>query len=238
MIKKTLTYKDFDGNEVTEEHYFHLSVNELMLIENETDGGLEKFLNETTQSGDAMKILAKFREFIGKSYGQRESGTKFHKSDKITEDFLDSLAYEALLEELVMSGNSVNVTEFINGLIPSSLLKQSVKKEALDALQQNKVAASNLKGLGIEVSHVPDPNNLDTGAGAWPRTDEAADDFQDRLQKDRIRSGLADHIDRGTNKPLPWAFREPTERELVVMPTQRMYDVYRRKASGWTPPAE
>lgn len=52
--------------------------------------------------------------------------------------------------------------------------------------------------------------------------------------RDTKNSGLQDPFDEDGNL-LPWAFREPTSRELAAMSTQQLHDVYRRRGSGWSP---
>ena len=41
MIKKTITYKDFDGNDRSEEYRFHLYKHELIEMNFSADGGME-----------------------------------------------------------------------------------------------------------------------------------------------------------------------------------------------------
>ncbi len=40
MLKKTITYEDFDGNQVTEDHFFHLSKADLVEMEVSQKGGM------------------------------------------------------------------------------------------------------------------------------------------------------------------------------------------------------
>jgi hypothetical protein len=54
---------------------------------------------------------------------------------------------------------------------------------------------------------------------------------------DTQQSGLRNAFDESGNV-LPWAFREPTQNEQQAMNSVQMRDVYRRKASGWQPPAQ
>ena len=52
MIKKTVTYTDFDGNERTEDFYFHLTEQELTEWELSVDGGLSGVLTRIINSRD------------------------------------------------------------------------------------------------------------------------------------------------------------------------------------------
>ena len=63
MIKKTITYTDYDGNERTEDFYFNLTKAEVMEMEMMTDGGLEKTINKIIQTTDTKRIIELFKIF-------------------------------------------------------------------------------------------------------------------------------------------------------------------------------
>ena len=44
MLKKTITYTDYDGNERTEDFYFNISKAELAELEYSVKGGLKKMM--------------------------------------------------------------------------------------------------------------------------------------------------------------------------------------------------
>ena len=52
MIKKTITYKDFNGNENTDTFYFNLSEAELSMMEVKFKGGLSNYIKEAVDAGD------------------------------------------------------------------------------------------------------------------------------------------------------------------------------------------
>jgi len=86
MIKKEITFTNFNDEEVTEEHYFHLSKSELIDMELETEGGLSTKLAAIVEGADVKEILQTFRDIIAKSYGQRDpvNASKFFKSPRIS----------------------------------------------------------------------------------------------------------------------------------------------------------
>ena len=57
MIKKTVTYTDFDGNERTEDFFFHLTEQELTEWQFSIDGGLSGALERIINSKDQKKII-------------------------------------------------------------------------------------------------------------------------------------------------------------------------------------
>ena len=70
MFTKTVTYKDFDGNERTEVCRFNLSEPEIIEMETSYPGGLEQMLKKIIEEKDQQKILAVFKELMLKSYGE------------------------------------------------------------------------------------------------------------------------------------------------------------------------
>ena len=46
MLKKTITYTDYNGVERTEDHYFNLSKAESMEMEMSTSGGLSEMIRK------------------------------------------------------------------------------------------------------------------------------------------------------------------------------------------------
>ena len=53
MIKKTMTYKDYDGNERTEDFWFNLTKAEAAKLEFGTTGGVSKMIERIIQEQDA-----------------------------------------------------------------------------------------------------------------------------------------------------------------------------------------
>ena len=95
MLKKTLTYTDYNGNEVTDDLYFHLSTMEVVRIQTELDMREDEELDEYALRIGQEKNLKAILQFIDlivqRSYGVRSSdGKRFDKSPKVLEDLLAS----------------------------------------------------------------------------------------------------------------------------------------------------
>ena len=117
MIKKTITYTDYDGNNRTEDFYFNLTKAEVMEMEMSTDGGLEKMINKIIQTTDTKKIIEIFKSIILKSYGEKSpDGRRFIKNDELREAFSQTEAYSQLFMELATDAKAA--TDFVNGVIP------------------------------------------------------------------------------------------------------------------------
>ena len=55
MLKKQITYKDYNGTERTEDHYFNLSEAECMEMEMGTTGGLSEMIRRIVAAQDTAR---------------------------------------------------------------------------------------------------------------------------------------------------------------------------------------
>lgn len=131
MLKKTITYEDFNGSEVQEDFHFHLSKAELVEMEVSHEGGLQESLQKIIAAEDGKAIIAEFKNIILGAYGKRsEDGKRFVKNAQIREEFESSEAYSTLFMELVT--NAESAIEFVNGIIPQGLDVEAAKITGAD----------------------------------------------------------------------------------------------------------
>ena len=64
MLKKTITYTDYNGTERKEDFYFNMSKAELMEMELGTDGGMENLIQTVIDKQDIPRIMSIFKEII------------------------------------------------------------------------------------------------------------------------------------------------------------------------------
>lgn len=129
MIKKTITYTDYDGNERTEDFYFNLSKPELIEMQVSETGGLEKKIEKISQEQDLKKIIELMKDIIKKSYGVKsDDGKRFIKNEEVLNDFMQSEAYSELFMGLATDADAAS--EFINGILPKGLAEEVKKVEA------------------------------------------------------------------------------------------------------------
>src|SRR5678815_4009297 len=121
MLKKTMTYEDLNGNQVTEDFYFALSKAEL--AELEITGGPEGFsgmLARIATEEDTKEMLRIFKDIIKMTVGRKsEDGKRFEKTEQITLEFMQCPAYSDLL--MTFYTDSGAAAEFISGCVPSDL---------------------------------------------------------------------------------------------------------------------
>lgn len=127
MLKKSITYKDYDGNDKTSTLYFHLNKFEWLELETYTKGGLIENLQHAIETGNAKKTIDILKKIILRAYGEKnpETGT-FEKSDDIAIRFSKTEAFSELFYELAYNEESSKA--FFLGLIPSELREEAVKR--------------------------------------------------------------------------------------------------------------
>lgn len=134
MLKKEITYKDFNGVERKETFCFHLTEAELMQMELETEGGFQGLLQRIIDAKDSTKMIKIFKEMIDRSYGVlSEDGKYFSKSEKELEKFKSTQAYSDLYMSLL---NDEEAAKFIKAVAPVIPISEE-DKAAVDAIQQN-----------------------------------------------------------------------------------------------------
>lgn len=123
MLKKAITYEDFNGATRTEDFYFDLRTSELHEWENSINGGMNTLLSRIVQERDQSELIKYFKEIIARSYGQKsDDGKHFRKSPEILDDFISTNAYDKLYMELVT--DTKKAIAFIKGIVPPELGKE------------------------------------------------------------------------------------------------------------------
>jgi len=117
MYKRTITYENFEGQEIKEDFYFNLSKAEMMEMELKEAGGMSRKLQTIVDSKDSPAIIAMFKELIMLSYGEKSpDGRRFIKSPELSKEFSETNAYSDFYMLLAMDAEVA--TEFINSIIP------------------------------------------------------------------------------------------------------------------------
>lgn len=122
MIKKTVTYVDYNGVERTEDFYFNLSKAEIAEMEMSVEGGFSKMLEEIVASKDNVKIVSLFKQMVLKAYGEKSAdGRRFMKSEEISKAFSETEAYSEIFMSLALNENEA--AAFVNGIMPANINK-------------------------------------------------------------------------------------------------------------------
>ena len=128
MLKKTITYVDYNGTERTEDFYFNLSKAEIMEMEMGTTGGLAEMIKKVVDAKDAPAIIKIFKDLVLKAYGEKSlDGRRFIKSEALSNEFSQTEAYAQIFMELATDADKAS--EFVKGIIPAEIEKQLPDKQ-------------------------------------------------------------------------------------------------------------
>lgn len=123
MLKKTITYTDYNGTERTEDFYFNLTKAEVIEMNMNIVGGLVEKIERISQTQDVPELFKLFKDIIVKSYGEKSpDGKRFIKVKDgvpLSDDFIQTEAYSVLLTDLVTGEDAATkAADFVNGIIP------------------------------------------------------------------------------------------------------------------------
>ena len=131
MLKKIITYTDYNNVERTEPFYFNLSKAELMEMELGVTGGMTEMLDKIIAAKDAPSLMKTFKEMIMKAYGVKsDDGKRLIKSEELSIAFTQTEAYSVLFMELITDDKAA--ADFVNGIIPNE-----IKDKVADQAAQN-----------------------------------------------------------------------------------------------------
>lgn len=166
MFKRTVSYTDFDGQQQTEEVYFHLSRTKVidMALTGEADELLQA-IQEAVKSQDGKEIVRTVRDLIHLAYGEKDAdGKTFRQGEELSDDFFQTAVFDQFFYDMIMDPQQVN--EFVEALFPPDFMEEARQKAAA-------------QGLTIE--------NL-----ALPREDGQA--YYDQSKAERLRRQPQDHL--------------------------------------------
>lgn len=142
MLKKVVNYEDFDGNNVSEELYFNMTQTELVEMSMDLPDGVADAVGDgenVNKEVAAAKIIETLggkgvfefiKQLLLKSYGKKSAdGRRFEKSEELTKEFSQSLAFDQIFMELM--SDDVKAAEFVNNIIPASVLNKATERMSL-----------------------------------------------------------------------------------------------------------
>lgn len=122
MLKKTITYTDWNGEERTEDFYFNLTRVEIYELEYDVEPGtsLTEVLDTLVKSKDYGRLIGTIKKVILTAYGEKSAdGKRFMKGEDIRRSFEENPAFDELYMSLITDPKKI--AEFIVGIMPSSV---------------------------------------------------------------------------------------------------------------------
>lgn len=128
MFIKTINYKDFDGNERSEDFHFNLTQSEILKLETSLNGGLTSYMSLMVQKQSQPDIMALFEKIIDAAYGIKSlDGRTFTKTPEALAEFKSTAAYDKFFMEICM--DEAKASEFLLGIMPDDM-NDKIKKAA------------------------------------------------------------------------------------------------------------
>lgn len=122
MLKKTVTYTDYNDLEVTEDFYFNMTKVELVELDIEDD--LQTNLVKIVKAEDAKQAYGFFKKILLMSYGiKAEDGKRFIKSPELSLAFDQSPAIVEIIFGMLEDPNAG--AAFVEGIMPAKLLAEA-----------------------------------------------------------------------------------------------------------------
>lgn len=156
MLKKSIKYTDFNGDQVTEDFYFNLSKAELVELELSHEGGLKNSLEKIVADEDGAGIVRELKNIILKSYGKKSAdGRRFIKNQELRDDFESTEAYSELFMSLATDAGAA--AEFVQGIVPTDLTDEDVAKIANQSAEISEAESKKRVVTPAEVANMEPP---------------------------------------------------------------------------------
>lgn len=141
MVKRTITFIDYNGNERTEDHYFNYTEAELSELEWSKNGGFSEYVRRIVQAQDMPEISAVFKKVVLESYGIKSlDGRRFEKGENhsIAKEFMETPAYSKLFMDLMTTKGAL--AAFFNELLPPSIVEKAEEaRKKLEAEEEDRL---------------------------------------------------------------------------------------------------
>lgn len=127
MVKKTVTFTDFDGKEITKDFYFNLSKMEFRVLDRKIPGGLQNMIDQIMNEKDEDRMIDLLDILILESYGEKSEDGRFVKEDRygrrLSSFFKVSEAWDTMFMNLVQNENELR--EFLTGIVPKDVAERA-----------------------------------------------------------------------------------------------------------------
>lgn len=137
MFKTTITFENYEGEEITKTLYFRLTQAEIVNAEfNSPDGSVLDMLRKMANEKNMKLIVPLVKRFMLMSYCERQEDGTLLKNQEMRDRFESSDEFSELFMQLISDIDALS--EFINNIVPKSSQKdiETMKKYDPDKLQE------------------------------------------------------------------------------------------------------
>lgn len=129
MLKKTITYTDFNGNSQTDVCYFNMNKAELGRMQVKMDGKYLDYLKGLIEKKRIEALYDFIYNLVLDSYGEKsDDGLRFMKDPEMRWKFECSVAFSEILIDLI--GDKDKLSEFVKRILPPDMLTSTGEIDA------------------------------------------------------------------------------------------------------------
>lgn len=124
MLKKEVSYIDYDGNRRQETLYFNMNKAEIAAMQVKMDGKYIGHLKDLVANNKIESLFDFFRGLVLDSYGKKsEDGRRFVKNAQLREEFEQSIPFSDILIDLLTDGDKMS--NFTRNILPPDLITEA-----------------------------------------------------------------------------------------------------------------
>ena len=128
MFKIKKTYEDFLGNEQTETFRFNITESEMMDMVKSDPTFRPEYLFYLASEQKGLEMIDVIRKLLVISYGElSDDGKHFIKSDEKATLFVQSAAYNEILNDFISGKDENLLTNFVMGAFPKKYAEEAAK---------------------------------------------------------------------------------------------------------------
>lgn len=159
MIKKTVTFKSFEGDEeFTDVFWFHLTKAELAEWEYSRKETVSALLSRISETSDTTQVFPVVKDILRRAYGIRD-GVRFRKNAEISDDLTSHPAFSDIILDMLKDARSL--AQFFAGVMP---LDTVTEEQLMSAMEESKNEGEKEKAVdGAEVKNVFEQAENSTG---------------------------------------------------------------------------
>lgn len=121
MLKKEISYTDYNGEKQTDVCYFNMNKAELGRMQVKMDGKYLDYLKSLIEKKRIEALYDFFYNLVLDAYGEKsEDGKRFVKNASMRSDFENSVAFSEILIDII--GDADKMASFTRSILPADMV--------------------------------------------------------------------------------------------------------------------
>lgn len=121
MLKKEISYTDYNGEKQTDVCYFNMNKAELGRMQVKMDGKYLDYLKSLIEKKRIEALYDFFYNLVLDAYGEKsDDGKRFVKNTSMRSDFENSVAFSEILIDII--GDADKMASFTRSILPADMV--------------------------------------------------------------------------------------------------------------------